>query len=203
MNLSAKQVREVFLLSGENGIVASACLLSLSLLLKMLNDRLDKLPRQRVQVDADNMWNDIVACYKRTSFRYLTHLQVNLDGQPAVDTGGVRRQLYTTVFHEFVSNRYLKLFDGPDHHLRPVCSAEVRSSSLLKVLGGMVGHSICQDGVGFLHLSPTCFWYIVAGEEKALQYACVEDLPADACFVLTQVREWFELSGYFLEKFED
>ena len=38
--------------------------------------------------------------------------------------------------------------------------------------------------------------------EKALQYACVEDLPADACFVLTQVREWFELSGYFLEKFE-
>lgn len=187
---SAKQVREVYLLSGENSKTSTVCLLSgptLSALLKMVNDRFDELPRHRVRVDAEDVWSDVVACYKRTSFRYLTHLQVHVEGQPAIDTGGVRRQIYTTVLHQFASNKYIKLFDGPDHHLRPMCSAEARSSGLLKVLGGIVAHSICQDGVGFPHLSPTCFWYIVAGEEMALQSACMEDLPADASFVLKQV----------------
>ncbi len=53
-----------------------------------------------------------------------------------------------------LSNQHEKLFDGPDHHLRPVCSAEARSSGLLK---GIVAHSIFQDGVGFPYLSPTCW----------------------------------------------
>ncbi len=188
--ISAKQVKEVYVLSGEDSETSSECLLSgptLSALLKMVNDRFDELPRLRVRVYAEDVWSDIVACYKRSSFKYLTHLQVSLEGQPAIDTGGVRRQIYTTVLHDFASNQHVKLFDGPDHHLRPVCSAEARSSGLLKVLGGIVAHSIFQDGVGFPYLSPTCFWYIVAGEEMALQSACMEDLPADASFVLKQV----------------
>ncbi len=188
--ISAKQVKEVYVLSGEDSETSSECLLSgptLSALLKMVNDRFDELPRLRVRVYAEDVWSDIVACYKQSSFKYLTHLQVSLEGQPAIDTGGVRRQIYTTVLHDFASNQHVKLFDGPDHHLRPVCSAEARSSGLLKVLGGIVAHSIFQDGVGFPYLSPTCFWYIVAGEEMALQSACMEDLPADASFVLKQV----------------
>ena len=59
-----------------------------------------------------------------------------------------------------------------------MCLAEVRSTGLLldTVSVRMVsGFHIC-------HL-----WYIVGGEEKALQYFSTEDLPADAVFVLSQV----------------
>ena len=188
--VSVKQVAEVYRLSGENCGIATSCLLSgpsLSSLLKMLNNRYESLPRNRVIVDDGDAWGEMVSRYKRPSFDYHTHLRVTLGGQPAVDTGGVRRHLYTILFDAFSNNKFVRLFDGPAHHLRPVCSAEARSTGLLKVLGGMVGHSICQDGVGFPHLSPTCFWYVVGGEEKALQYACTEDLPADAVFVLSQV----------------
>ncbi len=186
-NLGVKQVREVFNLSGECSDAASVCLLTgpmLIALLKMLDRRFEELPRHRPRIDTEDVWRDTVACYKRVSFQYWTHLQVSFDGQPAIDTG---QQVYCSTFQDFASNRYLKLFEGPEHLLRFVYTAEARSSGLLKVLGGMVAHSICQDGVGFPFLSPTTFWYIVAGEEKALLYACVEDLPADSSFVVKQV----------------
>lgn len=80
----------------------------------------------------------------------------------------------------------IRLFDGPQNHLRPVCTAEARSCGLLKILGTMIVHSICQDGIRFPYLSPTCYWYIT-GEEKALQFATVEDVPADSAMIISQV----------------
>ena len=51
----------------------------------------------------------------------------------------------------------------------------------------MVAHSICQDGIGFPYLSLCCYWYIVEGEERALEFATVEDVSADAAYVIKQV----------------
>ena len=160
--LGVKQVGEVFALSGEDSETATACLLSgptLPALLKMLNNRFDDLRRKRVRVDINEIWNDMVACYKRTSFNYSSHLQVTLDGQPAVDTGGVRRQLYTTVFHDFASNKHVKLFDGPDHHLRPTCSAEARSSGLPRWDGcTQYLPGWCRFSLSIAHMLLVCHW---------------------------------------------
>ena len=98
-----------------------------------------------------------------------------MDIQPL--TRGVRRQVYTLAYEAFATNQFIRLFDGPEHHLRPAYSAEARSSGLLKILGGMISHSICQDGVGFPYLSPTCFWYIVGGEEKAISCSKIIMFP--------------------------
>ena len=116
-----------------------------------------------------------------------SRLRIILDGKPSIDTGGVRRQVYSSVFDNFAHNHTIRLFDGPENHLRPVCTAEARSSGLFKILGVMIAHSICQDGIGFPYLSPTCYWYMVGGEEKALQFATVQDLPADSAMVISQV----------------
>ena len=116
-----------------------------------------------------------------------SRLRVTLDNQPALDTGGVRRQVYTTALEEFARNKWIKLFDGPENYLRPACTAEVRSSGLLKVLGTIIAHSIGQDAIGFPYLSPTCYWYIVGGEDKAIQYASVEDLPGDSASFISLV----------------
>ena len=95
--------------------------------------------------------------------------------------------MYTKVYGQFCSNRFIHVFDGPDNRLRPACTAEVRSSGLLKILGSMVAHSICQDGIGFPYFSLTCYWYMVAGEEKGLEFATVEDVSADAAYLIKQV----------------
>ena len=60
------------------------------------------------------------------------------------------------------------------HSCRPLCTAESRSNGLFKVLGTMVAHSICQDGIGFPYLSPTSYWY-----RNATDLASVEDVGAN------------------------
>lgn len=82
------------------------------------------------------------------------HLRIRLHNQPAIDTGGVRGQIFTTVLHEFSENQYFHLFDGQIKNLQPHYSAATRSSGLFKVLGCIVGHSIKQDGIGFPHFTP-------------------------------------------------
>ena len=185
-----KKITEVYRLSGDNFERATTCLLSgptLASILKMINERFDEMPRRKVFVDLSDAWSDLVSYYKGTSVDFHSQLRITLDGQPAIDTGGVRRQVYTTAFNAFANNERIRLFEGPINQLRPVCTAEARSSGLLKLLGSMIAHSICQDGVGFPFFSRTCYWYIVGGEDKALQFACIEDLPADSAFLLSQV----------------
>ena len=47
-----------------------------------------------------------------------------------------------------------------------------------------------MDGVGFPYLSPTCYWYIVEGEERAFQFVEGGDVGADvfifSCCFLSQ-----------------
>ncbi len=190
-NLTNEKVSAIFKFSGDNYEISSECLLkgpTLTSILMMINKRFEVLPRIKQQVDSQDVWSDMVALYKGRSVNCYSKLRVSLDDQPAVDTGGVRRQMYTTVFSDFANNKSAALFDGPPNNLRPMCTAEARSSGLLKILGCMVAHSICQDGVGFPHLAQTCYWYIIGGEDKALQFASVEDLPADSAFIVSQVR---------------
>ena len=153
----------------------------------MLCERFAELPRIKLVVDFDDVWSDIVTHYKKKHLIFESQIRVVLRGCNTIDTGGVRCQVYTAAYKAFATNKYIRLFEGPERFLRPACSAEARSSGLLKVLGGMISHSICQDTLGFPYLSPTCFWYLVGGENKALQYASIEDLPADSRLVLTQV----------------
>ena len=91
------------------------------------------------------------------------------------------------MFNEFVSNKRIKLFDGPSHSCRPTCTAESCSCGLFKVLGLMVARSIAQAGVGFPYLSPTCYWYMVGGEEKAIEHISLCDVGADTAAVVSQV----------------
>ena len=120
----------------------------------------------------------------------LLHLLRNacecLDGVPSIDTGGVRRHVYTTAYAEFIQNKHIHLFDGPENHLRPYYSAESRGSGIVKALGLMVGHSICQDAIGFNFFSPLSYWYIACGEEVALQYSSL-DIGEDSAAIISKV----------------
>ena len=102
-----------------------------------------------------------------------------------MDTGGVRRQVFTKVYNQFAANEFVHLVDGPKYFLRPAFTAQARSSGLFKLLGTMIVHSINLSRWNwFSFLSPTCFWYLVEGEERALDMATTSDIPADAAHVI-------------------
>ena len=184
-----KQIQSLYQLSGENFDDCVECLLSgptSDLLLKIVNNRYLSFPTTKVAIDSEDMWADMLAIYKCFTLGE-RRLRISLDDGPALDTGGVRRQVYTCVYNKFISNECVHLFEGPENHNRPFYSAESRGSGLFKALGMMIGHSILQDGIGFPYLSPLCYWYIAEGEQTALEYGTLADVGARTAASVTKV----------------
>ena len=145
-------------------------------------------PVVKIHIDEDEVWSDLVSFYKTSNADISRcRIRIRLNGQPAIDTGGVRCQVYTSTLEKFSENHPFKLFDGPPNSLRPYYSAQTRCSGMFKVLGSIVGHSIFQDGIGFPYLSAACYWYMAGGEETALQYLTLDDVGADCCNFISQV----------------
>ena len=141
----------------------------------MVNRYFLKLLVVKAYIDGDEIWSDLLSFYKCISSPCKKRLGICLSGVPSIDTGGVRRQIYTNAFTEFVQNTHIHLFDGPPNHVRPYYSAESRGSGIFKALGMMIGHSILQDGIGFRYLSPVSYWNIACGEHRALQYLSLDE----------------------------
>jgi hypothetical protein len=188
-SFNVRQIGAIYHFSGCNLEESVECLAnggSVEAITQMVKHEYLKKEIKKVHVDSDELWPDMLSFYKCVPSVNM-QLRICLDGQPPVDTGGVRRQIFTSVFSEFVSNTRIRLFDGPANHLRPFYSAESRGCGIFKALGVMVGHSICQDGAGFPFLSPLCYWYIAKGEEAALQYSCLDDIGQDSAAVISKV----------------
>ena len=189
-DLKSKEITTVYHLADDDFDSAVDCLLSgpsLDGLLKLHKKKFDGKPASKLHVDADDIWADTVGYYKSPCLKLDKPIRVIFDGSPALDTGGVRRQVFSDVYKLFTENKHAKLFEGPPHFLRPICSAESRSSGLLKVLGTMIAHTITQDGLGFPYLSPLCYWYLVAGEEGALDHLTLADVGTDVRSLVTKV----------------
>ena len=191
-NFSVKQITTVYNYSGKEFEESMECLgngASLDSIMKMVNKQYSRSPPVKVHVDADEMWSDLLSFYKCTTAHGLDRrVRVCLDGAPPIDTGGVRRQVFTTVFSEFADNTHnYALFEGPSSYIRPSYNSESRGSGIFKALGSMVGHSILQDGNGFPFLSKMCYWYIASGEEKALQFASLDDVGQDSANIVSKV----------------
>ena len=146
----------------------------------------------KVSIDADDVFQDVVSFYKSPQADVSKRLRFRVRGAPVIDAGGVRRQVFTTVFSEFATNKVLPLFEGPPHSLHPACTALTRSCGLFKVLGLMIGHSIGQDGIGFPYLSQASYWYMVSGEEVAVEHASLADVGADVAAAITMVCVHFQ-----------
>ena len=187
--LNKKQVCTVFDLCDSDFDNAMECLLegpTIRGLIRLHQKKFNGKPGLKFYIDSDDLWSDMVGYYK-SGVNVEKPVRVILDEQPAIDTGGVRRQVFSDVFALFASNKHFRLFEGHPCSLRPVHSADVRSSGMLKVLGTMIAHSVAMDGVGFPYLSPLSYWYITAGETEALQHMGPSDVGADVADVIAQV----------------
>ena len=68
----------------------------------------------KVHIDEDEVWSDLVSfCKMSDADISRCRIRIRLNGQPALDKGGVRCQVYTSVLQQFSENQPFKLFDGP------------------------------------------------------------------------------------------
>ena len=131
----------------------------------------------RLTVTEETAVEDALAYYKHPDFDARCPIRITFEKQPAVDTGGPRRQFCSMVFTALEDSQQYKLFEGPPGRLMPVYSASHVFSGLMKILAKMLAHSIVQCGVGMPVFSPVLYWYIITGDvSRSLSYANPEDI---------------------------
>ena len=87
--------------------------------------------REKLKVDPDDQVMDVYSYYKSTDFDALVPISVFVKGQPAVDTGGVLRQVFGEVFVSLSNNEGIKhIFTGEPYRKVPVFSNELVVASL-------------------------------------------------------------------------
>ena len=194
--LSPRQINTIYVLSGNSFERTLQCLLegpSLNSIIILMMNYFETKPTVKVDLDLSSAWEDLLAHYKSSKVDFNLRIRIVLAGRSrvAINTGGIRRQVYTQVYSEFAQNKHVHLFDGPTNLLRPAISAIARSSGIIKILGKMVSHSLYQDGIGFPYLSPVCYWYMISNENMALEHVSLTDLPADSASFIQEVIRMF------------
>ena len=89
--------------------------------------------RLQVKIEEEDILNDASAHYKSSEFDVKKKLRIQFKGQPAVDTGGVKREFYTKLFQVID-----KMFFQGDKHKSPVYSADIVASGPMRYFGTVI-----------------------------------------------------------------
>ncbi len=184
-HVCGENVKFVYAESGSSATVTTDCLMdgptlsSIRSVLRASRITMALADSPKIRLDADDDGEDWVSAavtyYKSLQFEKHSEVRISLRGQPAVDTGGVRRQFFALVLGRVASEKY-RLFEGPSDHLRPVFRMSNVSSGLLRVVGVMVAHSLLLDGQSFPYLSECCYYYLAGSIAKAISLVSENDL---------------------------
>ena len=107
--------------------------------------------------------------------------------QPGVDTGGLRRQVFSEVFENIAMSSTTAIFDGPQDRLRPAFKASSLSSGMLTTMGTMIGHSILMDRHGFPYFAEYCYYYMAGCMDKALTCITTDDVGDSVKALISEV----------------
>lgn len=146
----------------------------------------------RIRLDPDDDHDDwvraAVTYYKGTQFDRHSEVRISLRGQPAVDTGGVRRQFFSTIFERIASSDMYRIFEGPPDRLRPIFRMSNIDSGVMRTVGVMVAHSFVLDGQGFPYLSESCYYYLAGLVDKAITVVSPDDLSEQVRRLVAEVK---------------
>lgn len=118
------------------------------------------------------MFSDALRTFSRSSFDPTKYLKVTFVGEPAVDEGGPRRELFCLIQSASCTSG---LFAGLPGHLTPIHSVEALSSNKFYVLGKMLATGLVQGGQ-----PPVCFAKPVADflvYESVKSAVDLDDIP--------------------------
>lgn len=126
-----------------------------------IHEKMEKLAikmhrsRFKLRIDEDDILNDAIAYYKSPSFDPTRPLRIQFPGQPAVDTGGVKREFFTQLKEQFISGEHFSMFEGPANRLLFKYNQQCLGAGIPKMLGTIISHSLVYLCGGFPHLAPS------------------------------------------------
>ncbi|CAH3186259.1 unnamed protein product [Porites lobata] len=116
----------------------------LSSVLEKLGKKLTGAPR-RITVDQCDVLADILPLYKDPEFDPSRPVRVVFKDQPAVDSGGPRKEMYSLVYKTLACSTVYKLFEGQAGRLMPFHNASTVFSGMMKTLGKMIALTLSSS----------------------------------------------------------
>ena len=114
--------------------------------------------RFKLRIAEDDILNDAIAYYKSPSFDPTRPLRIQFTGQPAVNTGGVKREFFTQLKEQFISGEHFSMFEGPANRLLFKYNQQCLGAGIPKMLGTIISHSLVHLCGGFPHLAPSHYY---------------------------------------------
>jgi len=110
---------------------------------------------------------------------------VEIEGIPAVDLGGPRRQFFSQFLRDMPKELKLVEENGPVHFF---------TTNADGVLGGhyerfaqVIVHSVLQEGPAYPHLPKAVYYYMLGGLEEAVRHLNTSELPMCTQYVVEHV----------------
>lgn len=123
--------------------------------------------KQLVVINRDNVFEDLVNILQKPNMER-SRLEVKFVYQewtePASDTGGPSKELFTIFFSECMTPQR-GMFTGEGDELFPMDNHEALNNRWFYCLGRAIVLSLVQLGAGFPYLAPCCYSQIVAMED--------------------------------------
>lgn len=137
---------------------------------------------------AEHALEELLAFYKSNRFTPNAIVRVSIADQPAIDTGGVRRQFYNDALIQISNNEHL--FEHTESGILPVFRQSTLSSGLFTTIGKLIGHSIIMDSQGFPYLSTSIYYYMAGLIDAAVSAVSMEDLGGYTKHIVSKVQDF-------------
>ena len=131
--------------------------------------------KETLKVSPNEVFEDILAHFKSSTFDPLSTLRIRYDRQPAADTGGVLHQCFADAFQRFSEKWFTDT--GAPHSRAPLFRSDILLSKIFMYLGRMIAYSVSQYGPGFPVFSRAVYEYICSGSiSNSLPFLTIENI---------------------------
>lgn len=128
-------------------------------------------------VEHENIWCNILAFYKKAlgdKQRLKKKLVVTFDGEDGVDAGALSAEFFQLALDQVKK----RLFQGQEEGVLPV--KDSTKSSLFRIAGMIVAHSVLQSGPCFPCLCPAWYKYLAGNRKDLVLHLDNNDIPMTA-----------------------
>ena len=134
-----------------------------------------KRDKEILEVAPNEVFEDILAHFKSSTFDPLSTLRIRYDGQPAADTGGVLHQCFSDTFQRFSEKWFTET--GVPHSRAPLFRSDILLSKIFMYLGRMIDYSVSQYGPGFPVFLRAVYEYTCSGSiSNSLPFLTIENI---------------------------
>jgi len=140
---------------------------------------------QRLNVRRTDLISDAIAQFERPSFDVSKPIRVRFIGEPAVDTGGPRREFFRLFLQDLKSKS--SLFQHTSKGLIPLHNGKALCSCAYKMIGKILAACILHGGPPPQCFAPIIGNFILGKEMSSLSIGCIPD--AEVQCKLNQFKE--------------